>query len=573
MNACATKHYGSIRLCFRNDISRKTFGGVCKFQPCQNHRISFQAIRKSAFCSDRNVKIETFSALDQRDMTMIESNSSESNILNPIVPDNLGVDPRSIEVEHFPETPKTHDFDFVQMFRGSAAYIANHRLTTVVYHIPGGLIDRSDYFRDLANDIALTWLLGMKIVLVAGCRHQIDQRIPKRRPINGIMVTDEDTLRIMKEEAGFVRFEVERHLGRALRMQCSEMEGNVVSGNFFSAQPFGILNGVDYKFSGFVRRVEVEKIRRLHKNRDVCLLTPLGISPSGEVFNVNSESLASTVAGSLGASKIVFFTEEKVRLKHKHFGNHVQSLRLSDGVKLMEHLGIVIDNRGRAVLVDENFMETDKAIRDMLMRIGWATVALEQGVKRAHILAPTQGSVLQELYTRDGSGTLISRDIYEGIRRANVNDVIGIHDLVSPLTQMGILIDRPRADLEKDIDSYFVYTRDNMVVACGQLKTFEDGFAEIGCLVVAKEYRSAGKGDSMLGFLERLSLRLGANKVFVLSTQTMEWFIERHFEEVSFNALPLSRQATYDCVRNSKIYMKSIESDRELDASELWWTK
>jgi amino-acid N-acetyltransferase len=138
---------------------------------------------------------------------------------------------------------------------------------------------------------------------------------------------------------------------------------------------------------------------------------------------------------------------------------------------------------------------------------------------------------------------------------------------------MGTLVDRPKATLERSIGQYYVYTRDNLVVACGQLKTFEDGFAEIGCLVVKKEYRSGGKGDSMLGYLERLCLRLGATKVFVLSTQTMEWFIEREFEEVNVEKLPPSRQDTYNHARASKIYMKSIASDRELDASELWWNR
>lgn len=500
------------------------------------------------------------------------SSSHDTSSLDHILSDNLGIDPSSIEIVHFTDASTDGEHGFVNMFRGSANYIANHRSTTAVYHIPGGLLEKPEKFRDLMNDIALTWLLGMKIVLVAGCRHQIDKRVPERVIVNGIVVTDKETLRIIKEEAGYVRFEVERQLARALRMHGTELDGNVVSGNFFSAQPFGILDGVDYKFSGFVRRVEVDKIRRLHQTRDVCLMTTLGVSPSGEVFNVNSESLAATVAGALSASKIIFFTEEQVRLRNKEFGNQVQSLRLSDANNLLKYRGVQIQKRG-TVLVSNHDPDEDKDVRDMLVRLGWATAALEQGVKRAHILAPTQGALLQELYTRDGSGTLVSRDIYEGIRRANVHDVVGIHELISPLIKMGTLIDRPKAVLEKDIENYYVYTRDNLVVACGQLKKFEDGFAEIGCLVVRPEYRSSGKGDSILGYLERLCLRLGATKVFVLSTQTMEWFIERDFQQVDVEKLPPSRQATYNHERGSKIYMKLIDSDRELDASELWWSR
>jgi amino-acid N-acetyltransferase len=199
------------------------------------------------------------------------------------------------------------------MFRGSANYIANHRGTTAVYHIPGGLVDSSGaggsgsgsggMFRDLMNDVALTWLLGMRIVLVVGCRHQIERRLGAARSVRpddrlyGLRVTDEETLRVVKEEAGYVRFEVERQLARSLRVQGAGAttaspsssqrgkgggagsgsgnspagfthhhsgesvppgsggggyyDGNVVSGNFYSAQPFGILDGVDYsEYSG-----------------------------------------------------------------------------------------------------------------------------------------------------------------------------------------------------------------------------------------------------------------------------------------------------------------------------------
>lgn len=475
---------------------------------------------------------------------------------------------------------------FVNMFRGSANYIANHRNTCAVYHIPGGLLDLPDptVFRDLMNDIALTWLLGMKIVLVVGCRHQIEKRIPHndRDRFFGIPVTDAQTLRIVKEEAGFVRFEVERQLARSLRLQGSgkqtgtnHYDGNVVSGNFYSAQPFGILDGVDYKYTGFVRKVEVDKIRQLHASKDICLLTNLGVSPSGEVFNVNSESLAATVAGSLDASKVIYFTETEMQLRHKTHDNTIQNLRFSDARHLLEHHQVQIHKKGFVTVGPDKKEDTPE--NDMLIKIGWAMTALENGVKRAHIISPKFGAVLQELYTRDGSGMLISRDLYEGIRRANVNDVAAIHELISPLIRMGTLVDRPKAVLEKDIDSYYIFTRDNHIVACGQLKIFEGNqgkrYAEIGCLVVNQEYRARGRGDAMLGYLERLCFLNGATSVFVLSTQTMEWFNERGFEQVGVEALPPQRQATYNHKRASKIYMKEITSSRDLDQSELWWNR
>jgi amino-acid N-acetyltransferase len=269
----------------------------------------------------------------------------------------------------------------------------------------------------------------------------------------------------------------------------------------------------------------VEKIRQLHNSRDICLLTTLGVSPSGEVFNVNSECLAASVAGALEASKIIYFTEKEMELRHRIHGNKIQSLRLSDALRLLEYHGISCSKKGFVTMTkrDEEHMndsdgsndghetenkkkqddtgvktEMTRDTRDMLLRIGWSIQALEQGVKRAHIISPKYGSVLQELYTRDGSGMLVSGDLYEGIRRATVHDVSGIHELISPLIQAGTLIDRPKATLEKDVDMYYVYTRDNHIVACGQLKIFEHGFAEIGCLVV-----SAGMLSTVQVVLER----------------------------------------------------------------------
>jgi len=584
-----------------------------------------------------------------------------------IVPLSLSSDsPPSSSLEG--ETP----LDFVDMFRGSANYIANHRNTVVVYHIPGELID-DDFFPELMDDIALTWLLGMKPVIVAGCRKQIDEKMRKRseqrrrrlqgdsdnekgdqmqakdgdneagrRRHYGLRVTDYEDLRVVKEEAGYVRFELERQLGRALRMhrqpskqpkssysstqqqqqhqqqqlssttrrsssppdndrpimQTTQGDGNIISGNFYSAQPYGVIDGIDFMYTGFPRRIETEKIRQAaFGSNDVVLLTNLGASPSGEVYNVDSENLASRVAGAMGASKLIYFTGggRDVVFRQKIGFKPVQNLRVSDAKALLHYNGVRIDpKRGFATMVagsspSPKYREPDSAVTEALFKVGYSLAALEAGVRRAHIIAPENGALLQELYTRDGSGTLISRDLYDGIRQGNIHDVAGIFDLIEPLVKAGTLVPRPRTVLESDVESYFVYTRDELIVACAQLKLFDawkkeeeednaaadggGGYAEIGCMVVSREYRSQGRGDAMLGCLERLSLLNGCRTVFVLSTQTMEWFVERGFKEVGVESLPPLRREVYNYERRSKIYMKKIMSERDLDTAELWWNR
>ena len=145
--------------------------------------------------------------------------------------------------------------------------------------------------------------------------------------------------------------------------------------------------------------------------------------------------------------------------------------------------------------------------------------------------------------------------------------------MIEPLVSAGTLVPRSKTVLENDINSYYIFTRDNLIVACAQINIYEMGYAEIRCMVVRKEYRSQGRGDAMLGYLERLSLQVGCTKVFVLSTQTMEWFVERGFKEVPVEELPPSRRAKYDFKRMSKIYMKTITNERDLDTAELWWNR
>jgi amino-acid N-acetyltransferase len=498
-----------------------------------------------------------------------------------------------------PPESNNSQFGFVNMFRGSANYIANHRNTIIVYHIPGELLSWEG-FEDLMDDIALTWLLGMKPVIVVGCRKQIDQRFEEsddeeelselspdgRSVIQGhdnvhteasVRITDIDTLRIVKEEAGFVRFEVERLLGRSLHRhgivdERAIRDGNVVSGNFYSAQPYGVIDGIDFKFTGFPRKVETEKIKQVLDAHDVVLLTSLGASPSGEMFNVSTEHLASYVAGAVGASKVVFFTTYGSAFIETENKKLVQNLRVSDARNVLKYNHVTVNNAKGFSSFEHNSHMSEET-KEAFVKLGWCVASLERGVKRAHIISPINGALLQELYTRDGGGTLISRDIYEGIRVADVQDVQGIFELIEPLVEAGTLVPRPMNVLERDIKSYFVFTRDNLIVACAQMKLFEDGFSEIGCLVVRKEYRTQGRGDAMLGYLERLSLQVGCSKVFVLSTQTMEWFVERGFKRATVADLPQSRQEVYNHNRKSKIYMKKIDGDRDLDAAELWWNR
>jgi amino-acid N-acetyltransferase len=411
---------------------------------------------------------------------------------------------------------------FVRMLRGSASYIAAHRKNTIVLHVPAKLIDihardkgmsgstkktakaeGNRSFERLLDDIALLWLLGLKIVIVIGCRGLLDEQIKAEQteapPINkGVRVTNETDLRAIKEIAGYARFEAERQLARALKRKGNDKKGgNVVSGNFFSAQPIGVRDGIDSMYTGRLRRVEKTKIHQAHANNDVVLLTSLGVSPSGEVFWVKSESLAAGVASSLAADKIIYLLEEPCHVREVGTENVIMSFRFSEAKRLCANFGVKVDSStGEYIMSSKSSLPS---VRHFLEKVGCSTNALLNGVKRAHLVCASDGSLLEELYTRDnGTGTMISRDLYDGIWTAKPEDVNGISELIQPLVDAGIIVDRPQAMIEKEIDTFYVFTRDDLLLACGQLKSYEGGYAEIGCLAVKNDYQKSGKGDAML---------------------------------------------------------------------------
>lgn len=177
--------------------------------------------------------------------------------------------------------------------------------------------------------------------------------------------------------------------------------------------------------------------------------------------------------------------------------------------------------------------------------------------------------LLKELYTRDGAGILISRDVYEGIRQAQASDVRAVQDLISPLVQEGILVHRSRDQLEKDMQRCYVLTRDGTMLACAMLKQYDGTHGEVSCLAVHPGYRREGRGETLLAYLERRALLLGLSHVFVLSTRTMLWFEERGFVLSDPSLLPPTR--AYNATRGSKVYIKQLGSQRDVDAEELLW--
>lgn len=475
---------------------------------------------------------------------------------------------------------------FGALFRQCAPYIAMHRGSIMVIHLGGHILQNRQTFDAMMDDISILHLLGVQLVLIAGVRNQMDERLISsgHNPVyhQGMRITTDEGLRVLKEVSGFVRYEVESSLARGFRGRPGQSGINVVSGNFFySAKPLGVRDGVDYKFTGEVRRVEVENLKQRLQGGDLIMLTSLGYSPSGEVFNVPSESLAADVAAKLQASKLIYLTEGESLIDNRS-GKTIQSFRLAQAMAFLDQCGIqrnsynvldpdaVVNNENKGEVADSNYgNSTSVNASGFLQQLARCVHALLGGVTRAHLIAPVSGCLLKELFTRDGAGMLISRDVYEGIRQAQAKDVRSVQEIITPLEEEGILVPRSRDQLEKDMSDCFLVTREDTVLACGMLKRYSDSHAEVCCLAVHPRYRKEGRGETLLAYLERRALLMGVTDLFVLSTRTMQWFEERGFVLSDPELLPSTRN--YNKSRGSKVYMKKLGSQRDIDAEELLW--
>jgi amino-acid N-acetyltransferase len=437
-------------------------------------------------------------------------------------------------------TTPTDEQAFVRWFRGSTPYINAFRGRTFVITFGGELV-AEEQFASFVHDIGLLNSLGVRLVLVHGARPQIEERLHARgielHYVNGLRVTDSAALACVKEAAGTVRLEIEALLSMGLAN--SPMAGariRVTSGNFVAAQPLGVREGVDYQHTGEVRRIDGEAIQKQLHDGAIVLLSPIGYSPTGETFNLSAEDVATATAMQLRADKLIFLTDAK---------GVTDSRR-----RLVRELG----------LADAEQALARKLPEEMARCLGGALRACRGGVRRAHLIdRHVDGALLLELFTRDGIGSLVSGELFEGTRRASIDDVGGILELIAPLEADGVLVRRSRELLEMEIDQFVVTERDGMIVACAALYPFaEEQVGELACLAVHHDYRKQGRGDTVLAFIERQAKDMGIQRLFVLTTRTAHWFQERGFREADIKALPVKKQAMYNYQRRSKVFIKPI---------------
>ena len=431
----------------------------------------------------------------------------------------------------------------VHWLRESAPYFSCHRDRTFVVAFGGEALEDGS-LPSLVHDLALVASLGVRLVLVPGARPQIEERLGRHGAelhyVNGRRITDDQALLCVKEAVSLVRMEIEALLSMGLpNSPASDRRMPVASGNFVTARPVGVRDGVDHLHTGEVRRVDTDAIRRRLDDRALVLVPPIGYSPTGDVFNLYSEDVAFAVARALRADKLLLLAEGD-RLRDPE-GDVVRELTVEDVRRLLRDGGAGMSP-------------------ELAQLLQGALDACLGGVRRVHLLdRRTDGALLLELFTRDGVGTLLMARPFETMRRAVTEDVGGILELITPLQQDGTLARRSREMLETGIERFTVIDREGTVIACAALIPAPDApVAELACFVVHSEYRGGERGDHLLERMERQARSAGMEALFVLTTRTAQWFQERGFRPAGPDDLPPSRRALYDRVRNSRVYIKRL---------------
>lgn len=441
--------------------------------------------------------------------------------------------------------------EFVSWFRSVAPYIHAFRDKIFVFGFGGEMITDAKFVHFI-HDINLLASLGVRLVLVHGARPQIQMRLDESQletqTIMGMRVTDPAALQCTKEAVGRVHHEIAALLSMGLpNSPMANAAIRVASGNFVTACPHGIIQGVDLMHTGKVRKIAAQAIHSCLEQGDVALISPLGYSPTGEIFNLTMENVATEVAIALNAEKLIFLLDAA----------DCRSPEADTPSTLPRELTVAESKLFLKNKIPGTMPLLPDTLRSSLQS---ATRACEMGVTRTHLInRHDDGAILQELFTHHGIGTMISQEALRALRKAKIEDVGGILQLIEPLEAEGILVRRGRELLEVEIDRFTVLEHDGVMLGCAALYPFpEEHACELACLAIHPSYRDQGHGKHLLKQIEKQTISQGINTLFVLTTHATHWFIEHGFSETTTAELPQSKQNLYNYQRRSKVLVKHL---------------
>ena len=431
--------------------------------------------------------------------------------------------------------------EHVDLIREVFSYNRRFKDSLFVIKIDSSIIDHA-YFSILVRDLSLLHQNGIRFVLIPGAHDRIDEILGQYKiPYNeekGVRISSDEAITFIKMAAFDVSNKVMTELSR--------YEIPSVIGNWVKARALGVVDGIDYQKTGRVDRIHTDAIKTLLKEGHIPIFPCIGWNANGDPYNISSDELSRVIAGELKASKLFFIGADNVLT--------------IDNCKTPEEAELSDDGRiSKLSLTQAEDLLRFNPDNPMMSRIRAAIEACEQGVNRVHILdGRTDGVVLKEIFSNLGIGTMIYNNIYERIRAMKSEDISSVLSLMKPFIDKGILVSRSRADLVKKREDFIVYSMDGIIHGCAALHPYAENIAEIAALAVDRRFVHLQIGSKIVSYLLEEAASRGYDRVFVLTTQTSDWFLNMGFEPAGVDDLPEKKKAYYNRDRNSRILIHRL---------------
>jgi amino-acid N-acetyltransferase len=427
----------------------------------------------------------------------------------------------------------------VELIRQAFGYVNQFKGKTFVIRIASQVILRS-LFAVLVKDLVILHRMGIQIVLVPGARERINDVLSqyevKWETVDGVRITDSSAMPFIKMAA----FDVSNQLMTAL----SENDTDAVIGNWVRARGIGIHGGIDFKSAGRVDKLKIDIVRSVLDQGLIPIFPNIGWNAKGLPYNISSMELAARLSWELSAEKLFFVTGAGT-INSKEY-------QVPEGVEAQE------DGMVSRFTVEEarDFSSLNSGRKDdpliNLVRLG--IDACERGVRRVHIIdGQVEGVILKEIFSNRGFGTMIYADEYANIRSMTVEDIPDVLRIMAPLVERDILVSRTSRMLEERLADFIVYEVDGTLHACGGLHVLEQKKGEIAGIAVDETYSQIGIGQKVVAFLLERARERGLDQVFVLTTQTLDWFLQLGFVKGKPELLPEDKKAQYNRQRSSAV--------------------
>ncbi|WP_318662945.1 amino-acid N-acetyltransferase [Treponema sp.] len=438
-----------------------------------------------------------------------------------------------------------------RQIRDVIRYLKAFKNAVTVIYIDDEIIN-SPMLPSHIRDISLIHESGINVVIVPGCRKRINEILSQADISwsikNGIRIASRESMPLIKMAA----FDVSNTIMNALAGE----KKSAVIGNWVKARGIGVIDGIDYGTTGQIESIATDSIKEILHDGFIPILPCIGWSATGKPYNVSTLTLATEIAKNLKADKL-FYILPDTEISPDTFKIPSEIILTSDNnipaMNIEELSALIALNKDSVVKTTGEASNITKQEKLMAL-FKLAKDACSNDVSRVHILDGSIDGILPcEIFSSIGSGTMIYNDEYSGFRAMTLNDISSVLSLMDPFVKKGILLPRTKASFADKFEEYVVYQVDGGIHACASLHDYDGKQAEIAGVAVDESYSKLGIGVKLMNYLLVKAKEKGLESVFVLTTQTADWFEKIGFEADSIESIPEERKKIWTPERNSKV--------------------